>query len=101
MSLISTFQVQYNGARVITAPSQFYPIPQIVIFLPNEDSNDTIINFTLQGIVAIVKIRTPSDEDPDILTVNYITISLFLVSNNKMHAENEVEVHQGAGISKR
>ena len=44
VSLISNFQVSYNGTIINTAPMKYDLRPRFVIVLPNEYSNKNVIN---------------------------------------------------------
>ena len=74
---MSTFQVRYNGIGINAASMQFDPRYQFGIVLPNEDVNNTVVKFTLRGIVMGVPIRIPSNEELDTLPVYEIKSSLF------------------------
>ena len=87
VSLLSTFQVRYNGTGINASSMQFDPRSQFGIVLPNEDVSDTVVNFTLRGIVMGVPIRIPSNEELDTLPVYEIKSSLFWDPSRKLHAE--------------
>ena len=56
---------------------QFDPRSHFGIVIPNDYVNDTVVNFTLRGISAVVPFRTPIDEDMNTLPVYGITSPLF------------------------
>ena len=77
VSLITAFQVRYNGIIINMAPMQFNQRFHFGIFLLNEDEDDTVVDFMLKYIVVGAPIINPRNEDLDTLTVYKITSLLF------------------------
>ena len=86
---MSTFQVWYNGTRIIIAPIQFDPRSQFFIVLLNKDDNDTVVKFMLQGIADGFIIRNFHDEELENLSVYEIIFTLLWDPTRKLHADNK------------
>ena len=59
-----------------------------------------MVKFVLRGNSSGVPIRTPRNEDLEILPVYEIISPLFLYQSRKVHAENGLATQHGSNISR-
>ena len=96
-SLLSTYQVRHNGIRVDATPVQFDKTSAFGIVLPKEDAEDATIRFTLRGVSAGFKVRTPTNEELDTMQPYELTSQLYWDPQSESHAKEEVVAQRAVG----